>query len=191
MGRRPSSPSNDPNVILRHLEVWINGHPDERSATPDDIVASGDAGTSVNGVCLPVGDAELAALDARERNYERVDVTATVAEAPGRVWAYAGSTTAARSRRRRCAGFCATMFAMDAPWIESTSSAVATYRYLAQDEVLQIVFQQGRHAYDYPCDASMYDAFLSAESKGRFVERVLKPHAARLGTTPRRSAWRA
>jgi hypothetical protein len=37
----------------------------------------------------------------------------------------------------------------------------------------------------------MYDAFLSAESKGRFVERVLKPHAAQLGMTPRSSAWRA
>jgi Gamma-glutamyl cyclotransferase, AIG2-like len=62
-----------------------------------DIVAAGDAAPPVNGVCHPVGAAELAALDARERNYERVDVTAAVALARGRVWAYAGSA-AGRAR---------------------------------------------------------------------------------------------
>jgi hypothetical protein len=40
---------------------------------------------------------ELRALDARERNYDRVDVTALVGDARGRVWAYTGSA-AGRAR---------------------------------------------------------------------------------------------
>ncbi len=67
------------------------------------------------------------------------------------------------------------------------SSAVEAYRYLRGDAVLQIVFRQGRRVYDYPCDESLFSAFVSAPSKGRFVERVLKPHARRLGWS--RPAW--
>ncbi len=54
----------------------------------------------VNGVCRPVGPGGWAALDARERNYERVDVTDAVADPPGRVWAYRGSA-AGRERFAR------------------------------------------------------------------------------------------
>lgn len=56
---------------------------------------------AVNGVCRPVTAAQLAALDARERNYERVDVTAQLDGAPGPVWAYIGS---AAGRARLAAG---------------------------------------------------------------------------------------
>ncbi|HET9104047.1 MAG TPA: gamma-glutamylcyclotransferase family protein [Solirubrobacteraceae bacterium] len=48
------------------------------------------AGTQVNGVCTPVDSAQLHGLDARERNYERTEVTDMVAVARGRVWAYVG-----------------------------------------------------------------------------------------------------
>jgi cation transport regulator ChaC len=48
-------------------------------------------GTSVNGVCHPVGPDELAVLDRRERNYERADVTALLDAPRGRTWAYLGS----------------------------------------------------------------------------------------------------
>jgi hypothetical protein len=52
------------------------------------------AGTAVNGGLLPVDNEALARLDDRERQYERVDVTAAIAPAPaagdGPVWAYAG-----------------------------------------------------------------------------------------------------
>ncbi|MEZ5120838.1 MAG: gamma-glutamylcyclotransferase family protein [Solirubrobacterales bacterium] len=62
-------------------------------------------GATVTGVCLPVDGDELAALDVRERNYVRRDVTALVDGAPGRVWAYAGSPSArARLRRARARG---------------------------------------------------------------------------------------
>jgi gamma-glutamylcyclotransferase (GGCT)/AIG2-like uncharacterized protein YtfP len=57
-----------------------------------------DPESSVNGVLLEVDDHRLAELDARERNYERREVTAAVDPAPpGTVWAYFG-TAAARAR---------------------------------------------------------------------------------------------
>lgn len=69
-----------------------------------DVAPATDDGAAVNGLCLPVSEAELAALDARERNYERVEVTESVrvtgGEVRGRVWTYAGSS-AGRERLRR------------------------------------------------------------------------------------------
>ena len=54
---------------------------------------------SVDGVCRPVSPEELEVLDRRERNYDRVDVTASIESPPGRVWAYMGSA-AGRERLR-------------------------------------------------------------------------------------------
>jgi hypothetical protein len=58
-----------------------------------------DAPGEVNGVCLPA-PADLAPLDARERNYTRVDVTDRLDDPPGRTWAYLGSA-AGRERFAR------------------------------------------------------------------------------------------
>src|SRR5918997_3788870 len=63
-----------------------------------DVVADADAVT--RGVCVPVEAAQLPALDCRERNYDRVDVTDAVPEPPGTVWAYLG-TPAGRRRLQR------------------------------------------------------------------------------------------
>jgi hypothetical protein len=67
---------------------------DGTGARPDVCVAFLDlaavATGRVNGVCLPVDGAALAALDDRERNYERVDVSDRLPGA-GPVWAYLGS----------------------------------------------------------------------------------------------------
>jgi hypothetical protein len=49
-----------------------------------------DPRTAVNGLCIPVDGARLAVLDERERNYERVDVSASVDAGDARVWAYLG-----------------------------------------------------------------------------------------------------
>ena len=62
---------------------------------PDVFVSFLDAvpepGASCIGLAFPVGTAALGELDARERNYRRVDVTALVdADLGGRVWAYLG-----------------------------------------------------------------------------------------------------
>jgi gamma-glutamylcyclotransferase (GGCT)/AIG2-like uncharacterized protein YtfP len=58
-----------------------------------------DRGAAVTGTCIPVDEPRLAALDDRERNYTRVDVTELVAGARGSVWAYVGSA-AGRARLR-------------------------------------------------------------------------------------------
>jgi cation transport regulator ChaC len=60
-------------------------------------------GAVVNGVALRVGADELPALDARERNYDRRDVTGQFnVTLGGRVWAYVGRRSGrARARRGR------------------------------------------------------------------------------------------
>jgi hypothetical protein len=63
---------------------------------PDLFVAYFDiveqSQSAVNGVLAPVDAAALADLDRRERNYDRIDVTAAIETPPdGRVWAYVGS----------------------------------------------------------------------------------------------------
>jgi hypothetical protein len=45
---------------------------------------------SVNGLCVPVDGPGLAALDDRERNYDRVDVSGSVDAGGAQVWAYVG-----------------------------------------------------------------------------------------------------
>jgi hypothetical protein len=53
-----------------------------------------DAGTAVNGGLLPVGVEDLAALDGRERQYRRIEVTGAIeppsAAIDGPVWPYVG-----------------------------------------------------------------------------------------------------
>ena len=58
-----------------------------------------DPAATVDGLLITADDVALRALDERERNYDRVDVTAAVPEAPGTVWAYRGSG-AGRARLR-------------------------------------------------------------------------------------------
>jgi len=51
-----------------------------------------DPGCAVNGVVAHVDESRLAELDRRERNYDRVDVTASVdCPVKGRIWTYVGS----------------------------------------------------------------------------------------------------
>ncbi|MDG4827332.1 gamma-glutamylcyclotransferase [Asanoa sp. WMMD1127] len=59
-------------------------------------------GSTVRGRLLPVSPDELAELDAREGNYERVDVTAGLDLPHGRttVWSYVGKASAVRAARR-------------------------------------------------------------------------------------------
>jgi gamma-glutamylcyclotransferase (GGCT)/AIG2-like uncharacterized protein YtfP len=62
-----------------------------------------DPDATVNGVLFEVDDALLERLDRRERNYERIDVSAHVSEAvDGRVWAYVGSRAAVRRYELGC-----------------------------------------------------------------------------------------
>lgn len=60
-----------------------------------------DAASAVNGVVFAATPHELAQLDARERNYERTEITGQLDGGPeGTVWTYVGSA-AARQRYER------------------------------------------------------------------------------------------
>ncbi|HWK28903.1 MAG TPA: hypothetical protein VNS09_20245 [Solirubrobacter sp.] len=67
-------------------------------------------------------------------------------------------------------------------WQPCDSSAVTAYRH--RDGVLDLVFTDADTYYSYPCSDLLFEDFLAAPSKGRFVNGVLKPHAAELGWTP-------
>jgi len=75
---------------------------DDRGDRPSVYVAFLDLrparGQSVNGVCTPVNEEQLAALDQRERNYIRRDVTAfcDLPEDDVCVWTYLGSSAGRR-----------------------------------------------------------------------------------------------
>lgn len=75
-----------------------DSRPDVHVAFLDIVEQPGGA---IEGLLLGVDDVSLLALDERERNYDRIDVTAAVPEAPGRIWTYRGSD---QGRRRLRAG---------------------------------------------------------------------------------------
>jgi hypothetical protein len=83
-----------------------------------ESAASGSPG-AVNGVCVAVDDPALARLDARERNYRRVDVSERVVGAPGRVWTYIG---AADGRERLARGRRLGTAVIDAAYLRAVSA---------------------------------------------------------------------
>jgi hypothetical protein len=102
-----------PDVFVAFLDIW-----------PSD-----DRAAAVNGVCLPVDDAALEALDRRERNYERIDVSERVAAAgvgeagEVRIWTYIGSAAGRdRLRRSRAAGAAV----IDANYVADVEAAFAS-----------------------------------------------------------------
>lgn len=103
-------------TLRGYRRVWGTAM-DNRRAIPGYKVYEDDAGrrpavdvvfldvvpdprAAVNGALLAVDGAALAALDVRERQYERVDVTEHVDPAPGgTVWTYQGHAEARRRVR--------------------------------------------------------------------------------------------
>jgi hypothetical protein len=67
-------------------------------------------------------------------------------------------------------------------WQLCASAAIDRYRHRA--DALEIVFAGSHEYYAFPCSELLYEEFLLAPSKGRFVNGVLKPHAESLGWTP-------
>ena len=117
-GSLPAAVEGTPSTLRDHRRGWavamdnrvtIPGYKyylDEDGGRPDVYVAflaiRPEPGATVDGVTFAVDEAALAELDARERNYDRVDVSGLVDPDPGgRVWAYAGS---AAGRERLAAG---------------------------------------------------------------------------------------
>lgn len=96
---------------------------------PDVFVAFLDAvpepGASCAGLAFPVDAAALGELDARERNYRRVDVTALVdADLGGHVWAYLGLEEA---RERLASGARARTAVVSRAYVEGVRAGFAAY----------------------------------------------------------------
>lgn len=69
-------------------------------------------------------------------------------------------------------------------WQRCDSSAIEAYRYDEARHILELLFKDNQLVYDYPCSELLFDEFVRAPSKGRFVNGVLKPHAERHNWTP-------
>lgn len=69
-------------------------------------------------------------------------------------------------------------------WRRCNSAAVEAYRFDPSRGVIELLYTDDQMVYDYPCSAMLYQEFLVAPSKGRFVNGVLKPHAMRHKWTP-------
>ncbi len=89
-------------------------------------------GHSVSGVVFAVDDDDLAALDRRERNYERQDVTELVSEdVGGRIWTYIG-TSDARARYRE--GMQTRRAVVNRRYIEGVRAGFASFSEAALEE---------------------------------------------------------
>ncbi|HSD76198.1 MAG TPA: gamma-glutamylcyclotransferase family protein, partial [Solirubrobacteraceae bacterium] len=103
--RRTWGVAMDNRRVIPGYKVWLDPRDGSRPAVHVAFLdlAAAHAGARVRGVLVPVSAAELERIDARERNYARVDVTDHLAERPrprtGRIWAYVG-TAAGRARFR-------------------------------------------------------------------------------------------
>jgi hypothetical protein len=73
-------------------------------------------------------------------------------------------------------------------WQRVDSSAIEAYRFNPERRILELLFKQSGLVYDFPCDELLFDEFVRAPSKGKFVNGILKPHADRHNwkPTPRR-----
>ena len=102
---------------------------DPNGGRPEVFVTFLDAvpepGASCAGLAFPVGAAALGELDARERNYRRVDVTAMVdADLGGPVWAYLGLEEA---RERYAAGARAGTAVVSRAYVEGVRAGFAAF----------------------------------------------------------------
>jgi gamma-glutamylcyclotransferase (GGCT)/AIG2-like uncharacterized protein YtfP len=87
----------DNREVIAGYKVYLDPETGERPAVEVAYLCiTPEPGASVDGVAFTVTDEQLDALDRRERNYVRRDVSEHV-DVDGRVWAYVGS----RAGRRR------------------------------------------------------------------------------------------
>jgi KTSC domain len=78
---------------------------------------------------------------------------------------------------------------LPAGFIPCSSSAVEAYTYDPAAQLLRLLFRDGSTIYDYPCPPPLFENFLRAPSKGRFVNETLKPYAELRGWSPRPQHW--
>jgi cation transport regulator ChaC len=104
--RRHWGVAMDNREVIPGYKVYLDPDSGERPAVEVAYLSiTPEPGASVEGLAFEVTDEELAALDRRERNYERQDVTNEIEpDLEGHVWAYVGSAAGrqrlAKGRRR-------------------------------------------------------------------------------------------
>jgi cation transport regulator ChaC len=103
--RRHWGVAMDNRETIPGYKVYLDPDTGERPAVEVAYLSiAPEPGESVGGIAFEVSGAELAALDRRERNYVRAEVTHLVDDVGGQVWAYVGSVAGrnrlARGRRR-------------------------------------------------------------------------------------------
>ncbi len=99
--RRTWGVAMDNRVVIPGYKVWLDPRTGERPAVHVAFLdlEEADPDARVSGVLLPVAPDALPALDRRERNYLRLDVTDRADPCGARIWAYVGRADA----RARCA----------------------------------------------------------------------------------------
>ena len=109
------------------------------------------AGARVNGVAFRVGGGDIARLDHREGNYDRIEVSGQIdRDVPGRVWAYRGSA-AAETRYRQ--GVAAGAAVVSSQYHDIVTDAFASHggdfldAYHASTDSPEVPFQALRRVY--------------------------------------------
>ena len=102
--RRHWGVAMDNRETIPGYKIYLDAETGEQPAVEVAYLSiTPEPGHHVDGYVFEVTDAELAALDRRERNYDRRDVSDHV-DVDGQVWAYVGSAAGrrrlARGRRR-------------------------------------------------------------------------------------------
>jgi gamma-glutamylcyclotransferase (GGCT)/AIG2-like uncharacterized protein YtfP len=96
--RRHWAVAMDNRDVIPGYKIYVDPETGERPPVQVAYLAiTPERGHHVDGYAFEVTDEQLVALDRRERNYDRCDVSHLVGEVAGRVWAYIGS---AAGRRR-------------------------------------------------------------------------------------------
>ena len=99
--RRTWGVAMDNRIDLAGYKFYVDPATGERPAVAVAFLDLEEApGESVAGSLVPVSADDLPGLDARERNYERHDVSNRFGDGAGRVWAYLGRPDS-RARLRR------------------------------------------------------------------------------------------
>jgi hypothetical protein len=108
--------------VIPGYKIWLDPADDSRPAIHVAFLdlAPAPPGAAVLGVLIPVSRRGLACADARERNYERIDVSERFDDVEGPVWAYFGS--AAGRARYRC-GVAAGTTVVAHPYLQAVRSA--------------------------------------------------------------------
>jgi len=144
--RRALGVAHDNRRIIPGYKTYVRRDDGTR---PDVYVAFFDLevadGMTVAGLALPADDERRAALDAREANYERADVTGLVDGVSGTVWTYVGRGV---SRARLARGLAERTAVVSKDYLEKVEAAFRARGKAAYREFERTTVTHGIQAMD-------------------------------------------